>query len=142
MATHFSRTVLLLTRHAMRKIGCSRTRRTSPGKKSDRPTPQILIRSTFRSGERCYTDTSSVCQTSKRRGTARSAEYALERLATRFYPESHLSLPKKIEDVHRSGRWTLWVYSLFTVPAHVMSVMLKSALFRATKSILFRATKL
>src|SRR5688572_8383545 len=52
MATHFSRMVLLLTRQAMRKIGWSRTRRTSSGRTSGRPTPQILIRSTFTSGER------------------------------------------------------------------------------------------
>src|SRR5688572_13891705 len=64
MATHFSRTVHLLTRHAMRKIGWSRARRTSSGRTSGRPTPQILIRSTFMFGERCYTDTTSCAEAS------------------------------------------------------------------------------
>ena len=44
---------------------------------------------------------------SKRRGTARNAEDDLEQLATSFYPESHLGLPKKIEGMHQNGRWTL-----------------------------------
>src|SRR5688572_562985 len=42
-----------------------RTSGRPSGRTSGRPTPQTLIRSTFTSGKRCYTDTSSVCRSLK-----------------------------------------------------------------------------
>src|SRR5688572_32323376 len=109
MATHFSRTVLLLTRprHAQDwleqdKPDFIRKDEWPPNSLDLNPLDFHVWEAMLHRYQQCICAEASKC-----RGTARNAEDDLERLATRFYPGNHLGLPRKIEGMHRSGRWTL-----------------------------------